>query len=161
VETTATGSAGAATPSYGTPPIVPLIGGSTGGAGDIGAGAGGGALQLVSGGKFTLGAGAYINVGGGGGGGIGSNNGHDGTPDSMAAAGGPGAGMGGTGGAAASINGASGATNATGGSAAAGGGGAGRIRINSVSGVVDLTLATISPAVTTSCVTQGKVAPFR
>jgi hypothetical protein len=201
VETTATGTAGPATPSYGTPQIVPLVGGSTGGAGDIGAGAGGGALQFVSGGKFTLGAGVYINVGGGGGdsggangqeaggggsggsilieaktvqilgtlaanggggggGGIGSNNGHDGTPDSTAAAGGPGAGMGGAGGAGASIiNGANGATNATGGSAAAGGGGAGRIRINSVSGVADLTSATISPAVSTSCVTQGKVAP--
>jgi hypothetical protein len=43
--------------------------------------------------------------------------------------------------------------------AGGGGGGAGRIRINSKSGAADLTGATLSPDATTSCVTQGAVAP--
>jgi hypothetical protein len=67
VEAMSTTQAGAATASYGTPEIIPLVGGSSGGAGSFGAGAGGGAVQLVAGGQFSLGAGTYINVGGGGG----------------------------------------------------------------------------------------------
>ncbi len=67
VEAMSTTQAGEATAAYGTPEIIPLVGGSTGGAGSFGAGAGGGAVQLVAGGQFSLGAGAYINVGGGGG----------------------------------------------------------------------------------------------
>jgi hypothetical protein len=43
--------------------------------------------------------------------------------------------------------------------AGGGGGGAGRIRINTQSGSATLTGATLSPDSTTSCVTQGKVAP--
>ena len=67
VEAMATTQAGEPTASYGTPEISPLVGGSTGGSGSFGAGAGGGAVQLVAGGQFSLGAGVYINVGGGGG----------------------------------------------------------------------------------------------
>ena len=67
LEATATPPASAATAPYGTPEIVPLIGGSSGGAGTFGAGAGGGAVQLVAFGAFSMGAGSYINVGGGGG----------------------------------------------------------------------------------------------
>ena len=67
VEAMSTTQAGAATAPYGTPEIIPLVGGSSGGSGSFGAGAGGGAVQLVAGGQFSLGAGVYINVGGGGG----------------------------------------------------------------------------------------------
>jgi hypothetical protein len=40
----------------------------------------------------------------------------------------------------------------------AGGGGAGRIRINTTSGVATLS-GTLSPAVTTTCVSQGTLTP--
>lgn len=58
--------------TYGSPQIVPLIGGSAGGSGVINGGTGGGAVQLVAGKTFTLGAGALITVGGGGGGFVGA-----------------------------------------------------------------------------------------
>ena len=67
LEAMATALAGPATAAYGTAAIVPLVGGSTGGAGTFGSGAGGGALQLVAGSQFSLGAGGYVNAGGGGG----------------------------------------------------------------------------------------------
>ncbi|HEX7601963.1 MAG TPA: hypothetical protein VF316_10175, partial [Polyangiaceae bacterium] len=67
LEASAPAPAGAATPPYGTPEIVPLVGGSSGGSGSFGAGAGGGAVQLVAFGQFSMGANSYINVGGGGG----------------------------------------------------------------------------------------------
>ncbi len=67
LEAMAAGQAGAATAAYGSPEIVPLVGGSSGGSGSFGAGAGGGAVQLVAGGKFSLGASTYISVAGGGG----------------------------------------------------------------------------------------------
>jgi len=67
VEAMSPTQAGAATASYGTPEITPLVGGSSGGSGSFGAGAGGGAVQLVAGGQFSLGEGTSINVGGGGG----------------------------------------------------------------------------------------------
>jgi hypothetical protein len=196
IEPSASGQPGTPTPAYGTPQIVPLIGGSTGGAGDIGAGAGGGALELVAGSTFMLGSAGYINVGGGGGslggatsgqdaggggsggsilieavtvkvagtlaangggGGGGANVGFDGSPDSNAAAGGPGGSMGGAGSAAATIQGGDATASTTPSTAGAGGGGAGRIRINSMSGTADLTGATISPAVSTGCVSQGMI----
>jgi hypothetical protein len=53
----------------GTPEIVPLRGGASGGGGGSQGGGGGAGLQLVAGGKFTMLAGSYINLGGGGGGG--------------------------------------------------------------------------------------------
>ncbi len=59
----------AAPAAYGTTDLRPLIGGSSGGSGsNPNAGAGGGAVQLVANGIFTLSAGGYINVSGGGGG---------------------------------------------------------------------------------------------
>jgi hypothetical protein len=73
---------GPKTPAAGTPEIIPLQGGSSGGAGSGSqGGAGGGGVQLVAGGAFTTGAGSYVNVGGGGGafGATGSGGGAGGT----------------------------------------------------------------------------------
>jgi hypothetical protein len=68
-ETGAAGTPAASPAAYGATDLRPLVGGSSGGSGsDPNAGAGGGAVQLVANGTFTLSAGAYINVGGGGGG---------------------------------------------------------------------------------------------
>ena len=54
--------------SYGSPVIIPLTGGSSGGNGTLPfAGSGGGAVQLVAGKKFTLGANATVAANGGGG----------------------------------------------------------------------------------------------
>ena len=198
LEMNAPAPAGAATAGYGTPEIVPLVGGSSGGSGSFGAGAGGGAVQLVAFGAFSMAAGSSINVGGGGGqpavssntgdnsGGGGSGgsilieatsvqiagtlaanggggggvsaNGKDGTSDATGAAGGAkaGVGAGGTGSAAASIDGAT-PMSVNPGPEGGGGGGAGRIRINTKSGSATLTAATLSPAASTPCVTQGKV----
>jgi len=198
LEANATTPAGTATAPYGTPEIIPLVGGSSGGSGSFGAGAGGGAVQLVAFGRFSMGASSYINVGGGGGqpavssnagdnsGGGGSGgsilieatsvqiagvlaanggggggvsaSGRDGTPDVTGAAGGAktGVGAGGTGGAGANIDGTTPASVDPG-PVGGGGGGTGRIRINTMSGSAVLTNATLSPAATTTCVTQGKV----
>lgn len=54
--------------SYGTPEIVPLIGGSSGGRGFADSGAGGGAIQIVAGGELYITSTGTIHVGGGGGG---------------------------------------------------------------------------------------------
>jgi hypothetical protein len=68
-------SPGAAAAPYGSADLRPLLAGSSGGTGGLGsAGSGGGAIQLVSGGAFTLGSLGYINVGGGGGGSAGETN---------------------------------------------------------------------------------------
>lgn len=68
-ETGAAGAPAASAAAYGATDLRPLVGGSSGGSGsDPNAGAGGGAVQLVANGVFTLSAGGYINVGGGGGG---------------------------------------------------------------------------------------------
>ena len=200
LEANATAAAGAATPPYGTAEIIPLVGGSSGGSGSFGAGAGGGAVQLVAFGQFSLGANGYVNVGGGGGqpavssnagdnsGGGGSGgsilieattmqiagilaanggggggvsaNGHDATPDATAAAGGamPSVGAGGMGAAAANIDGSTPAS-VNPGPVGGGGGAAGRIRLNTMTGAAVLTGSKLSPAQTTSCVTQGKVHP--
>jgi hypothetical protein len=200
LEAMATGAAGASAPAYGTAALSPLVGGSSGGAGTFGAGAGGGAVQLVAGGNFTMAAGSYINVGGGGGkpavssnfgdnsggggsggailieatavqiagtlaanggggGGV-SSDGFDGTPDAVAAAGGTpaGAAAGGAGGAGTLIDGASPVAMAQG-PEGGGGGGVGRIRINTMGGAAVLAAARLSPAATTSCVTQGTLHP--
>jgi hypothetical protein len=55
--------------AYGTPELIPLVGGSAGGAGAVGANSagGGGAIQFVAGTSITLMAGAYISAPGGGG----------------------------------------------------------------------------------------------
>ena len=67
VETgTGPGSMGGA--AYGTPEITPLVGGSSGGTGDVGGGgAGGGGIQLVAANSISVPAGGYLHVGGGGG----------------------------------------------------------------------------------------------
>jgi hypothetical protein len=198
LEANAPAPAGTATAPYGTPEIIPLVGGSSGGSGSFGAGAGGGAVQLVAFGRFSMDANSYINVGGGGGqpavssnagddsGGGGSGGsilieaasvqiagilaanggggggvsamGHNATPDATGAAGGAsmGVGAGGTGGAGASIDGTTPASVDPG-PVGGGGGGTGRIRINTMSGSAVLTNATLSPAATTTCMTQGKV----
>jgi hypothetical protein len=63
---------------YSTPEIVPLVGGSSGGAATIwDSGAGGGAVQLIAGTSIQISATGIINVGGGGGG-QGSNGGGSG-----------------------------------------------------------------------------------
>ncbi len=65
-----------ATAAYGTADLRPLLAGSSGGVGGLGAaGSGGGALQLVAGGAFKLGPFGVINVGGGGGENAGLTNG--------------------------------------------------------------------------------------
>ena len=61
---------------------------------------------------------------------------------------------GGNGSAAASLDGTEGKATA-GTSAPGGGGGAGRIRINTTSGQAAITSGKLSPALTTSCATQG------
>lgn len=53
-------------PTYGTPNLVPLIGGSAGGEAGGTSGAGGGAIQIVAGQGITVGLFASINAGGGG-----------------------------------------------------------------------------------------------
>jgi hypothetical protein len=192
---------------YGTPQIVPLVGGSSGGAGDGTPGSGGGAIQLVAGRSIVIetsglvhvgaGGGAFGGISGqeasgggsggsillesravtvagtlaanGGGGGAGTSSGVGAAPpqdpgganataNAIPAAGGK-AGIepssGGNGSAAASVDGTSGAFT-SGNAAGAGGGGAGRIRINTTSGQATLT-GTLSPAVSTTCATQGQV----
>ncbi|MEO7113848.1 MAG: hypothetical protein ABI183_25635 [Polyangiaceae bacterium] len=64
-----------ASPAYGASDLRPLVGGSAGGVGGLSsAGSGGGAIQIVAGGTFTLGSLASINVGGGGGSDSGETN---------------------------------------------------------------------------------------
>lgn len=59
----------APTPAYGNATLVPLVAGSSGGTGGLGGpGAGGGALQFVAAGAFSLASTGSIDVGGGGGG---------------------------------------------------------------------------------------------
>lgn len=54
--------------AYGTPENIPLVGGSAGGSGTLPfSGAGGGAMQLVAGVKFSLAATGLLQAGGGGG----------------------------------------------------------------------------------------------
>ncbi len=83
------------------------------------------------------------------------------TPNATPAAGGRqgiGPSSGGNGSAGAAVNGTAGAFTATDNNAAGGGGGgAGRIRINTKSAAAALTGATISPATSTPCATEGKV----
>lgn len=61
----ATGSLGGV--AYGSPELVPLLGGSSGGAAATDAGAGGGAVQVVAGNVLTIAATGVIHVGGGNG----------------------------------------------------------------------------------------------
>jgi hypothetical protein len=115
-----------------------------------GGGAGGNVLVEAVTIKF---AGTIAANGGGGGGkgGSAAKEGADGTADSTPAPGGP-TQPGGSGGAGTTLDG----TNASPGGAG-GGGGVGRVRFNSKGGQVDLSGGKISPATTTSCVSQGTV----
>ncbi len=62
------GTAASGGAAYGTPELIPLLGGSAGGSAALPfSGSGGGAVQLVAGKVFTLGAAAYVSAGGGGG----------------------------------------------------------------------------------------------
>jgi hypothetical protein len=189
--------------AYGSPSLVPLLGGGPGGVltDPEGGGAGGGAIQLGARTSITIAVGASINVGGGGGefggetsgqgasgggsggailleapavtiagtlaanggGGGGGTSSHvpsgaNGSASATAAAGGVSEGIspGGGGSAGAHIDGSNGSDTATR-TAGGGGGGAGRIRINTATGVAAVTGATLSPAATTPCVTQGKL----
>jgi hypothetical protein len=54
---------------FGTPELVPLLGGSGGGSNFYGGGAGGGAIHLVAGGKLSILVTGRVSAGGGGGGG--------------------------------------------------------------------------------------------
>lgn len=60
---------------YGTPEIVPLVGGSSGGEGFGDGGGGGGAIQLVAANSVTVDAMGYVTAGGGGGNGGGQAGG--------------------------------------------------------------------------------------
>jgi hypothetical protein len=202
----ATSANGGAGKTYGSPTLIPLMGGSAGGVGDLFSGAGGGAIQLVAGTSITVGASGIVSVGGGGGydgsgagqyaasaggsggallfeapavtiaglleaNGGGGGGGLDGpsiasdaTPNSTPASGGaPGTtGVGGAGSAGGTTSGGAGAAGdpATGpgeNGPGAGGGGAGYIRINTSSASATIT-GTLSPAVGTTCVSQGTIA---
>ena len=177
--------------TYGTSDLVPLVGGSSGGAGG-GDGAAGGAVQLVAGMSILVGQAGMLQVGGdgarpnsgggsggailleapsvtitgvlaanGGGGGAGqSGHGGNGTPDSNPAVGAVDSiyhVMGGNGSAGEATNGMDGIESAD--WKSGGGGGAGRIRINTSTGAATVT-GTISPALTTTCATQGTLHPL-
>jgi len=134
-------------------------GGDSGGlsAGQESGGGGAGGAVLVEASTAKIAGTIAANGGGGGGGGAGANVGGDGTPDGTVAKGGPGMVAGGDGSGPAAIDGMSAPAETTTSTASSGGGGAGRIRINTPSGTADVSAATFSPALTTTCSTQGKV----
>jgi len=174
--------------SYGTADLVPIWGGSAGGSHSASGYGGGAiqivsktSLNIASGGginvdgdggddHFTIGGGGgsggsilleslTVTIGGtlsanGGGGGDTSTPGADGNFGSTPAAGGGTAGGAGSGGA--TTSGLNGST--VGGDYGGGGGGAGRIRINTSSGLASIS-GTVSPSLTTTCATQGVVKP--
>ena len=174
--------------AYGTAAIVPLIGGSSGGAplSVGGGGEGGGSIEITAGASIIIGSGGAVSVPGYGGTGNGGGGGSGGailleapsvTVDGVLAAnGGGGAVFSGGGGAqdgqpsahpaagqdansavgsaGAQLAGADGA--ATQSATSSGGGGAGRIRINSATGMATIgATAIVSPSLTTTCATQG------
>jgi hypothetical protein len=140
------------------------VGGGGGSPGGISAqeaaGGGSGGAILLEAATVTV-AGVLAANGGGGGQGAGGDPGTDATVDDRSALGGhdgahgPAAGNG-SGGALTDGTGALPRTDSSGGG---GGGGAGRIRINTRSGAAVLTGATLSPAMTTACATQGTLRP--
>jgi hypothetical protein len=133
--------------------------GSTGGGGGAdqnGGGGGAGGAILLEGTTVTV-AGILAANGGGGGGG---KDGADATADANVAAGGAASASvaaGGAGAAAATLAGVAGKPGGASFNAGGGGGGAGYLRINTSSGMADLTGGTLSPAATTTCSTLGKV----
>ena len=176
---------GAGGVAFGTPTLVPLVGGSAGGRGL--SGAGGGALMLVAGNRVVVSTTGVVNAGGGGGGdGIQGRSGA-GSGGSLlieapmvlvagkVAANGGGSGFSGfnattaatttkgdsggagSGGGGDTIDGSDGALGPDGRYLAAGGGGVGRIRINTATGAATIS-GTVSPTLATPCATQGMLA---
>ena len=141
-------------------------GGGGGGAGSSGsatAGAGGGSGGSILFEAPTVMVAGVLAANGGGGGSAGNpvtgTGGSDATANATPAPGGAlSTGAGGTGSAGATVTGGKGVAAPTGDGDSAGGGGAGRIRINTTSGVATLS-GTLSPAVTTTCVSQGTLTP--
>ena len=137
-------------------------GGGNGGAAGTqeASGGGSGGAILLEATTVTV-AGILAANGGGGGEGALGNVGADATATDQPALGGndPMRGSnGGNGSAGVSAKGTDGAVKA-GSTAGGGGGGAGRIRINTKSGAATLTGATLSPAASTTCATQGTIHP--
>jgi hypothetical protein len=173
--------------TYGTPNLVPLLGGSEGGT-DGNGGSGGGGLQITSTSSISVAAAGLVLAPGSGGTQDGQRGGGGGTGGAIlleapnvtiagalaanGAGGGDAANFGGdsTGPAQAAGGGAGGGgsfdttttgqdgTNGAGSANGAGGGGAGRIRINTASGAASVTGA-VSPALSTPCATQGTLMP--
>jgi hypothetical protein len=178
----ATGGSG-----YGTPQLIPLVGGSSGGS----AGAfsvynhGGGALELVAGTTLVIGASGVINLGGGadntnfglGGGsggailleapaitvdGIltvngGSGNNSGGAGHPGMASAQPAIADNNLGGAGSASGSINGTDGITSNSASGGGGAAGRIRLNTCAGALKFGAPIISPSTTTKCFTTGSL----
>lgn len=127
-------------------------------AGGIGAGGGGSGGAILIEAQTVQIDGVIAANGGGGGQGANGDSGEAGHFDATPALGGHKGtdSYGGNGSAAATIAGAPGVFTAASSSPGGGGGGAGRIRINTQSGAAAVT-GTFSPALTTTCVTQGKL----
>ncbi len=144
--------------------ILSVCGGGGGGGADVktahgsGGGGSGGAILLEA---PTVEVAGTLAANGGSGGGGNVTGGNDGSPNATPATGGA-AGTswsGGDGAAAATVSGGNGGNGdvAQSYSPGGGGGGAGWIRINTTSGTATVS-GTISPATSTTCVTQGKIA---
>ncbi len=182
---TPSGNAALAGMTYGNATITPLVGGSAGGAnGALSAGGGaiqivaGQSITVYPYGAINAGGSGGTNVNGyagggsggailleaptvtingnlganGGGGMSGFSSGADGTANATAAVGG--SPYGGAGSAGPTITGSNGTASTGANNVGGGGGGAGRIRINTSSGSATIT-GVVSPAMTTSCATQG------
>lgn len=131
-------------------------GGASGGlATDQNAGGGGSGGSILIEATTVEVAGILAANGGGGGGGYADGTGADGTPTGAPAPGGQGSPAGGNGSAGPTIDGAPGSSPSMM-NAGGGGGGAGRIRINTASGMAGIT-GTVSPATSTPCATVGTV----
>jgi hypothetical protein len=187
-----TGGAGGPTPQapggspYGTPELIPLVGGSAGGNnGSTNAcgGAGGGVIQIVAGTSIIIRSLGAVSAGGGGnvcGGGSGgailleapsvsiegnvtANSGGGGFGGISGAEGTPdnhpaagGYDADGMGGNGSAVAVINGGDGSPGGQGASGGGGAGRIRINTSNAMATVT-GIVSPDLTTACATQGMI----
>jgi hypothetical protein len=131
------------------------LGGGGGGYDVTGGGGGAGGSLLVEAKTITIAGIVAVNGGGGAGTGIGADSGENGQPNATAAKGGPGTGQGGLASAGTTIDGSDAPAPTTANVAGGGGGAAGRIRLNTSAGKADLSAATMSPAATSICVSQG------
>jgi hypothetical protein len=140
--------------TIGTTGTVHTGGGGGGGGGNNGCGGGSGGAILIEAPSVQIDGTLAVN-GGGGNVYTGGPAGQDGQPSNMPALGG--AATAGSGSAATTIDGANGSmTSGSNNSSGGGGGGAGRIRINTKSGSAVIH-GTLSPAASTSCVSQGSL----